>query len=99
MLQTSNKSSGSSVFSCFLDYFYIPYGALSIKEFFCLPFQQQGYVIGNPGTETVHDINSRIQFAHGMALISDELYEVQLHNLGCFCLLSPRRSTKQTLTL
>ncbi|CAH2067047.1 unnamed protein product [Thlaspi arvense] len=36
--------------------------------------QQQGYVLGNPVTEFETDTNSRIPFAHGMALISDELY-------------------------
>ncbi|KAL5538311.1 hypothetical protein UlMin_043116 [Ulmus minor] len=34
----------------------------------------QGYILGNPLT-TASDINYRIPFAHGMALISDELYE------------------------
>ncbi|ESQ33782.1 hypothetical protein EUTSA_v10007675mg [Eutrema salsugineum] len=35
----------------------------------------QGYVLGNPLTDYDLDFNSRIQFAHGMALISDELNE------------------------
>ncbi|CAH8359420.1 unnamed protein product [Eruca vesicaria subsp. sativa] len=35
---------------------------------------QQGYVLGNPKTESEIDFNYRIPFAHGMALISDELY-------------------------
>ncbi|KAL1204760.1 Serine carboxypeptidase-like 15 [Cardamine amara subsp. amara] len=35
----------------------------------------QGYVIGNPATDPYRDVNSRVQFAHGMGLISDELYE------------------------
>ncbi|CAH9145802.1 unnamed protein product [Cuscuta epithymum] len=33
----------------------------------------QGYILGNP--VTFHDNNYQIQFAHRMALISDELYE------------------------
>ncbi|WZY83672.1 hypothetical protein YC2023_030056 [Brassica napus] len=37
----------------------------------------QGYVLGNPVTDYV-GYNWRIPFAHGMGLISDEIYEVQL---------------------
>jgi len=40
------------------------------------PINLQGYVLGNPLTDFVYDYNSRIPFAHGMALISDELFEV-----------------------
>ncbi|CAL9240516.1 unnamed protein product [Arabidopsis halleri] len=39
------------------------------------PINLQGYVLGNPLTEYAIDVNYRIPFAHGMALISDELYE------------------------
>jgi serine carboxypeptidase-like clade 1 len=39
------------------------------------PINLQGYVLGNPLTDFVYDYNSRIPFAHGMALISDELFE------------------------
>ncbi|XP_034699224.1 serine carboxypeptidase-like 18 isoform X3 [Vitis riparia] len=35
----------------------------------------QGYVLGNPLTDTDNDMNSRIPFAHRLTLISDELYE------------------------
>ncbi|CAF2079605.1 unnamed protein product, partial [Brassica oleracea] len=44
---------------------------------FCFVFllQQQGYVLGNPVTDFDLDNNTRVPFAHGMALISDELYE------------------------
>ncbi|RVW80665.1 Serine carboxypeptidase-like 18 [Vitis vinifera] len=35
----------------------------------------QGYVLGNPLTDTDNDVNSRIPFAHRLTLISDELYE------------------------
>ncbi|XP_020866911.1 serine carboxypeptidase-like 7 isoform X3 [Arabidopsis lyrata subsp. lyrata] len=35
----------------------------------------QGYVLGNPGTDVDIDPNYRVPFAHGMALICDELYE------------------------
>ncbi|XP_019099082.1 PREDICTED: serine carboxypeptidase-like 7 [Camelina sativa] len=39
------------------------------------PINLQGYVLGNPSTENAFDRNHRIPYAHGMALISDELYE------------------------
>ncbi|XP_019084987.1 PREDICTED: serine carboxypeptidase-like 2 isoform X2 [Camelina sativa] len=39
------------------------------------PINLQGYVLGNPLTDFATDTNHRIPFAHGMALISDELYE------------------------
>ena len=35
-------------------------------------------MIGNPVTNTQVDLNVRIPFAHLKALISDELYEVNL---------------------
>ncbi|KAG7550885.1 Alpha/Beta hydrolase fold [Arabidopsis thaliana x Arabidopsis arenosa] len=35
----------------------------------------QGYVLGNPATNTECEKNYQIPFAHGMALISDELYQ------------------------
>ncbi|KAG2252985.1 hypothetical protein Bca52824_083121 [Brassica carinata] len=47
---------------------------------------KQCYVLGNPLTEFETDMNSRIPFAHGMALISDELYEVKKHEV-CICFL------------
>ncbi|XP_023642756.1 serine carboxypeptidase-like 16 isoform X3 [Capsella rubella] len=42
----------------------------------------QGYVLGSPVTDPDLDTNSRIQFAHGMALISDELYELYGYKLS-----------------
>jgi len=36
----------------------------------------QGYLLGNPIT-TRKEKNDEIPFAHGMGLISDELYEVE----------------------
>ncbi|POO00687.1 Serine carboxypeptidase-like, partial [Trema orientale] len=35
----------------------------------------QGYVLGNPATDAKLDGNSKVKFAHSMAIISDELYE------------------------
>ncbi|KAF8087528.1 hypothetical protein N665_0581s0016 [Sinapis alba] len=39
------------------------------------PINLQGYVLGNPVTDIEFDENHQIPYAHGMALISDELYE------------------------
>ncbi|WZY88904.1 hypothetical protein YC2023_045639 [Brassica napus] len=39
------------------------------------PINLQGYMLGNPVTDIEFDHNHRIPFTHGMALISDELYE------------------------
>lgn len=36
----------------------------------------QGYVLGNPVTDFNNNDNWRIPFAHGMALISDENYQI-----------------------
>ncbi|THG21497.1 hypothetical protein TEA_024301 [Camellia sinensis var. sinensis] len=38
-------------------------------------FLRKGYLVGCPGTDSVIDGNSRVDFAHRMALISDEIYE------------------------
>ncbi|VFQ84859.1 unnamed protein product [Cuscuta campestris] len=46
-------------------------GNREIKPFIHL----QGYILGNPLTSEAADLNSRIPFAHRMALISDELYK------------------------
>ncbi|KAF6171428.1 hypothetical protein GIB67_009569 [Kingdonia uniflora] len=35
----------------------------------------KGYLLGNPAENTTKTNNSRIQFAHGMGLLPDELYE------------------------
>ncbi|KAK3412243.1 hypothetical protein EUGRSUZ_I01033, partial [Eucalyptus grandis] len=42
------------------------------------PMNLKGYVLGNPVTCEVKDISQRIPYGHKMALISDELYEVNL---------------------
>ncbi|KAF3340818.1 Serine carboxypeptidase-like 2 [Carex littledalei] len=46
------------------------------KESHGAPFNLKGYLAGNPMTDIDgFDNNARVQFFHGMALISDELYE------------------------
>jgi len=37
---------------------------------------EQGYVLGNPKTDTYLDTNSRISFAYHLGLIPNDLYEV-----------------------
>jgi hypothetical protein len=39
-------------------------------------FCPQGYLIGNPLTDVDYDFNSFVPFAHGMGLISTDMYEV-----------------------
>ncbi|PKI71395.1 hypothetical protein CRG98_008254 [Punica granatum] len=45
----------------------------SIAEIY--EFLRKGYVLGNPLADVTSDLNLRITFAHGHALISDQLYE------------------------
>ncbi|XP_042445338.1 serine carboxypeptidase-like 18 isoform X2 [Zingiber officinale] len=40
----------------------------------------KGYLLGNPFTGESIDINSRVPFAHGMGIISDEFYEMSQKN-------------------
>ncbi|TQD70856.1 hypothetical protein C1H46_043612 [Malus baccata] len=40
----------------------------------------QGYIIGIPATNVKGDVNSRIEYAHRMALISDRIYESTTRN-------------------
>ncbi|XP_048226705.1 serine carboxypeptidase-like 18 isoform X3 [Ricinus communis] len=42
----------------------------------------QGYIIGNPVTDSSFDTNSGVPFAHGMGLISDELFESLKRSCG-----------------
>ncbi|KAF7811514.1 serine carboxypeptidase-like 18 [Senna tora] len=42
----------------------------------------QGYILGNPITNITEDKNYKIPFAHGMGLISDELYQSLKSNCG-----------------
>ncbi|XP_048426836.1 serine carboxypeptidase-like 7 [Pyrus x bretschneideri] len=44
------------------------------------PLNLKGYIIGNPATNTKGDVNSRIEYAHRMALISDRIYESTTRN-------------------
>jgi serine carboxypeptidase-like clade 1 len=41
-----------------------------------LAYHVQGYLVGNAVTDFNFDGPSKIPFAHGMGLISDEIYEV-----------------------
>ncbi|TXG52552.1 hypothetical protein EZV62_021721 [Acer yangbiense] len=45
-------------------------------------FLRKGYILGNPVTESNLDGNSKIPFAHGMGLISDELCETYRYLLS-----------------
>ncbi|KAM7472612.1 hypothetical protein LguiA_010795 [Lonicera macranthoides] len=38
-------------------------------------FLKKGYMIGNPFTDKINDLYSRVQFAHRLALLSDELFK------------------------
>ncbi|XP_020269072.1 serine carboxypeptidase-like 18 isoform X2 [Asparagus officinalis] len=38
----------------------------------------KGYLVGNPRTGEAVDFNSRVEFAHAMSIISDELYEIRV---------------------
>ena len=40
----------------------------------------QGYLLGNPLTVPSKENNYKVPFAHGMGLISDELFEVLFGN-------------------
>ncbi|KAJ9538215.1 hypothetical protein OSB04_030948 [Centaurea solstitialis] len=40
----------------------------------------KGYILGNPFTDTSNDYNSRIPYAHRMALLSDAIYKVFLQS-------------------
>ncbi|KAF8690823.1 hypothetical protein HU200_041219 [Digitaria exilis] len=37
-----------------------------------------GYLVGNPGTGEIIDYTSRVPYAHGVGIISDQLYETIL---------------------
>ncbi|XP_078151714.1 serine carboxypeptidase-like 13 isoform X1 [Carex rostrata] len=45
------------------------------KESHGAPFNLKGYLAGNPITDANFDQEAKVPFVHGMALISDELYE------------------------
>ncbi|KAM0949957.1 putative peptidase S10, serine carboxypeptidase, alpha/Beta hydrolase [Dioscorea sansibarensis] len=46
------------------------------------PFNLKGYLLGNPVTDYKYDGESKVPFAHGMSLISDELYEATRTSCG-----------------
>lgn len=47
---------------------------MSYKQKFTISIQ--GYLIGNGYTDVDYDFNSFVPFAHGMGLISTEMFEV-----------------------
>ncbi|KAL0815104.1 hypothetical protein Bca101_071547 [Brassica carinata] len=48
------------------------------------PMNLKGYVLGNPSTELDKDHNAKIPYAHGMGLISDELFEMYRYVLATY---------------
>ncbi|KAM7470526.1 hypothetical protein LguiA_008709 [Lonicera macranthoides] len=44
------------------------------------PINIKGYILGNPVTDKIDDYNSRVKYAHRLALISDELYKSSSEN-------------------
>ncbi|WCJ35573.1 serine carboxypeptidase-like 7 [Euphorbia peplus] len=53
----------------------------------------KGYILGNPITDLISDFNSPIPFAHGMGLISDELYQsLEKSCRGQYVLIDPSNS-------
>ncbi|XP_035845059.1 serine carboxypeptidase-like 2 [Helianthus annuus] len=44
------------------------------------PVNIQGYILGSPLTDKFMDINSRFEYAHRMALISDDIYKEAIDN-------------------
>lgn len=50
----------------------------------------KGYLVGNPGTGESIDVESRVPYAHGVGIISDQLYEtIMEHSKGRF-IATPR---------
>ncbi|XP_039158188.1 serine carboxypeptidase-like 18 isoform X2 [Eucalyptus grandis] len=43
-------------------------------------FLRKGYLLGNPLTDVLYDLNSRVVFTHRKALISNEIYESAKNN-------------------
>uniref|UniRef100_A0A0D9Y0V9 Uncharacterized protein n=1 Tax=Leersia perrieri TaxID=77586 RepID=A0A0D9Y0V9_9ORYZ len=42
----------------------------------------KGYLVGNPGTGESIDLDSRVPYAHGAGIISDQLYETIMEHCG-----------------
>ncbi|KAG1341811.1 serine carboxypeptidase-like 18 [Cocos nucifera] len=47
-----------------------------------LPYNLKGYLVGNPSTDEKFDNGAFVPYAHGMGLISDELYESTKKSCG-----------------
>ncbi|KAF3325422.1 serine carboxypeptidase-like 3 [Carex littledalei] len=74
----------------------VPFVAQLISEGVEARQQQQlnlkGYMVGNPVTGEKNDVNSRVPYAHGHGIISDQLFELRLevseaHILEPHCIL------------
>ncbi|CAL5379183.1 unnamed protein product [Camellia sinensis] len=76
------------------------------------PFMNlKGYLLGSPRTDSVIDENSKVVFAHRMALISDEIYEnakkgcnetyvnIDPANTACIVALGNIKTVNEILTL
>ncbi|EMS61531.1 Serine carboxypeptidase-like 19 [Triticum urartu] len=52
----------------------------------------KGYLVGNPGTGENIDISSRVPYAHGLGIISDQLYETILEHCQGEDYMNPRNT-------
>lgn len=78
---------------------YIPvFGSVSAVLIYLMPYlcsfrHQQGYLVGNPKTGERIDESSKVPFAHGFGIISDQLYEV----INLTCIHFSRQSAHTTI--
>lgn len=66
------------VFALYFHFIYVNTKTYILSKASLFWLYEQGYVLGNPVTCEVKDISQRIPYGHKMALISDELYKVNL---------------------
>nr|XP_025877058.1 serine carboxypeptidase-like 7 isoform X2 [Oryza sativa Japonica Group] len=53
----------------------------------------KGYLVGNPGTGESIDYESKVPYAHGVGIISDQLYETILEHCGREDYANPKNAT------